>query len=332
MNYGGVGLKRKNVLFFSDFGIDDFVAVIFAFFSEEINIVGIVADYGNVSRDDAVRNAAYLRELTGQNTPVFSGAVLPLTGEVPVFYPDIHGIEGLGPIIPNLENSNNMFENFDDFKELIENYENDITIVNVGRLSSLATAFILYPGLMSKVSDFYIMGGAFNVPGNVTPVAEANFYGDPYAANVVFANAPKKIHVFPLDVTMSAIVTPALIDSLDAYYQKVQNKVGLFLKPMVDYYFNFYKETYPDISGSPMHDLFTLWAMLAGAEIQYQDVPVKIITDKGEAFGQSIGDFRNVLPEEKMKYRIHQIAVQFNYSNFIKTFYEIMTNHKTKPT
>nr|WP_242061991.1 hypothetical protein [Cytobacillus firmus] len=72
--------------------------------------------------------------------------------------------------------------------------------------------------------------------------------------------------------------------------------------------------------------------MLAGAEIKYQDVPVKIITDKGEAFGQSIGDFRNVPPEDKMKYWIHQIAVQFNYSNFIKTFYEIMTNHKTKPT
>lgn len=66
MNYGGVGLKRKNVLLFSDFGIDDFVAVIFSFFSEEINIVGIVADYGNVSREDAVRNAAYLRELTGK--------------------------------------------------------------------------------------------------------------------------------------------------------------------------------------------------------------------------------------------------------------------------
>ncbi len=121
---------------------------------------------------------------------------MPLTGEVPVFYADIHGIEGLGPIIPNLENSNNMFENFDDFKELIENYENDITIVNVGRLSSLATAFILYPGLMSKVSDFYIMGGAFNVPGNVTPVAEANFYGDPYAANVVFANARRRFMSF----------------------------------------------------------------------------------------------------------------------------------------
>lgn len=331
MNYGGVGLKKKNVLLFSDFGIDDFVAVIFAFFSEEINIVGIVADYGNVSREDAIRNAAYLQEVTGhKEIPVFSGAVLPLTGEVPVYYPDVHGIEGLGPIVPNLENSNDIFENFDDFKDLIQKYENDITIVNVGRLSSLAAAFILYPGLMSKVSDFYIMGGAFNVPGNVTPVAEANFYGDPYAANVVFANAPKKIHILPLDVTMSAIITPAVVDALDAYYQSVQNEVGLLIKPMVDYYFNFYKGTSPGISGSPLHDLLTFWAMLEEAEIQYMEVPVKIIVNRGEAFGQSIGDFRNAPPEDKMKYRIHRIAVQFNYSSFIKIFYEIMTNHKTK--
>ncbi|MBT2690260.1 nucleoside hydrolase [Bacillus sp. ISL-47] len=324
-------MKKKNVLFFSDFGIDDFVAIIFAFFSEEINIVGIVADYGNVSREDALRNAAYLRELTGQkDIPVFSGAVLPLTGEVPIYYPDVHGLEGLGPIVPKIEQNIDLFENFDEFKELVDRYENDICIVNVGRLSSLAAAFILYPGLMGKVKDFYIMGGAFNVPGNVTPVAEANFYGDPYAANVVFDNAPVSIHVFPLDVTMSAIITPALIDALDAYYQSVQNKVGLLVKPMVDYYFQFYKNTYQGISGSPLHDLFTFWAMLDMAEVQYREVPVKIIVNRGEAFGQSIGDFRNVPPEDKMKYRIHKIAVQFNYSSFIKTFYDVMTNHKTR--
>lgn len=32
-----------------------------------------------------------------------------------------------------------------------------------------------------------VLGGAFNVNGNVNPAAEANIYGDPDAANVVFS-------------------------------------------------------------------------------------------------------------------------------------------------
>ncbi|GLB61190.1 hypothetical protein NCCP133_33200 [Cytobacillus sp. NCCP-133] len=136
--------------------------------------------------------------------------------------------------------------------------------------------------------------------------------------------------IIPLDVTMSAIVTPAVIDALDAYYQSSQNKIGLIVKPMVDYYYEFYKKTYPGISGSPLHDLLTFWAIMDQAEIRYKEVPLKIIVNRGEAFGQSIGDFRNIPLKNKKKYKTHKIAVQFNYSLFIKTFYEIMTNDTKK--
>ncbi|WP_066299649.1 nucleoside hydrolase [Bacillus sp. FJAT-29937] len=318
-------MRVKNVLLFSDFGIDDIVAVLFAYFCEEINIVGIVADYGNVSRKDAIRNAAYLQEVTGiRNIPIFGGAELPLTGEMPKYVPEVHGLEGLGPILPNMQVNENLFENFHEVKTLIEKYKHNITIVNVGRLSSLATAFILSPRLMETVNDYYIMGGAFNVPGNVTPIAEANFYGDPYAAKILINNAHKKIHLFPLDVTMSAIITPAIIDSLHQYYLSTNNKIGLLIKPMVDYYYSFYQKSNPGISGSPLHDVFTLWALLESSDIKYAEVPIQVVIDKGIAFGESIGDFRKKPDLESKEYKIHKVAVQFNYSTFIRSFYDIM--------
>ncbi|TCJ05378.1 nucleoside hydrolase [Cytobacillus praedii] len=321
-------MKAKNVLLFSDFGIDDIVAVIFTLFSEEINVVGIVADYGNVSRKDALRNAAFLQDVTGVTTiPTFGGAVLPLTGERPVYYPEVHGFEGLGPINPQMEVNPDLFENFNEIVPLIEEYENNLIIVNIGRLSSLATAFILYPNLMKKITDFYIMGGAFNFPGNVTPVAEANFYGDPYAAKILINEAPKKLHIIPLNVTMSAIITPSIINTLHQHYEKTQNKTGLIVKPMVDYYYEFYQKTNPGISGSPLHDVFTLWALFDESDVVYQEAPVQVVVDQGIAFGQSVGDFRKAPDLESKDYKIHKVAVNYNYRSFIKAFFDIMKNH-----
>jgi purine nucleosidase len=320
----------KNVLFFSDFGIDDNVAVIFAYFNSEINIVGVVADYGNVSKQDAVRNAAYLQQITGiKNIPVFGGAELPLTGKQPMYYPEVHGLEGLGPIIPEIVVSDD-FENFEGVKDLIEKYKNDLIIVNVGRLSSLATAFILFPNAMKHVKDFYIMGGAFLTPGNVTPVAEANVYGDPYAANIVFNFAPKKLHIIPLDVTNSAIITPALVDQLHSHYLASHSKVGLLVKPMIDYYYKFYQTVNPKISGSPLHDVLTLWALTEKAPIYYVKVPTRVIVDSGDAFGQTVADFREV--NSISNWPVHKVALRFNYQSFIKDFYQSMTTTVSRRT
>ncbi|WP_226642161.1 nucleoside hydrolase [Mesobacillus subterraneus] len=318
------------VLFFSDFGIDDNIAVLYAFFNKEIDLVGVVADYGNVSKKDALRNAAYLQKLTGRSdVPVFTGAELPLTGIPPEYVPDVHGIEGLGPIIPDIEVDYSL-ENFHGIQDIIEKKPGEIIIVNVGRLSSLAAAFILYPETMKMVKDFYVMGGAFKEPGNVTPVSEANFYGDPYAANIVLTQSKPPVKIIPLDVTSGAIVTPALIDELDEYYHSIDSEVGKLVKPMFDYYFKFYKERNPELTGAPLHDVLTLWALVHEEHeehVVYLDIPVKIVVNKGEAFGQSIGDFRRSI--DKADYPIHKVAVNFNYAEFIKNFYTTMKNSQS---
>ncbi|BCB04433.1 nucleoside hydrolase [Bacillus sp. KH172YL63] len=310
--------EKKKVLVISDFGIDDIVAILYAYYSAEIEIVGIVADYGNVSRENALKNVLYLQKLTGiTDVPVIGGAVSALTGSQPQFYPEVHGLAGLGPIIPDSIgfDPSKISENFYEIKALIEQYAGELYIYSAGRLTSLATAFVLYPETMKKVKEFYVMGGAFLVPGNVTPTAEANFYGDPYAANILIQLAPKMIHLIPLDVTMYALITPVMLDHLHEFYVKTNDKVGQIIKPMVDYYYQFYKSTYPDITGSPLHDLLALWALANGEKMIYEEVPVRVAVDKGCTFGQSVGDFRE--SAKKAPWPVHKIAKQFNYSQFI---------------
>ncbi|EDL66013.1 nucleoside hydrolase [Bacillus sp. SG-1] len=318
-------MPKKKVLLFSDFGVDDVIAVLYALYTEEIEIVGIVADYGNVSKQTALQNVKFLQSLTETSRPIIGGAVAPLTGDLPEYFPEIHGIAGLGPIIPENHASDESFmENFFEVKAMITKYQQDITIYSAGRLTSLATAFILYPETMKLVKDIYIMGGAFGVPGNVTPVAEANIYGDPYAANIVLKLSPKPAYIIPLDVTKYAIFTPEMINDLDLYFKQTGDKVGEIIKPLVDYYQKFYKKTYPDIQGSPLHDLLAMWALKPDSEIEYVQVPVSIEVNIGNTFGQSSGDFRAIA--EKEDWRVHNVAVNFNYRNFIEDVYGAFKN------
>ncbi|WP_456274324.1 nucleoside hydrolase [Bacillus sp. AK031] len=320
-------MARKKVLLFSDFGVDDVVALLYAYYKEEIEIVGIVADYGNVSKQTALKNVQFLQELTGATRPVIGGAVSPLTGELPQYFPEIHGIAGLGPIIPeNNHVDESILENFFEVREIINRYQNDITIYSAGRLTSLATAFILYPETMKLVNDFYIMGGAFGVPGNITPVAEANIYGDPYAANIVLQLSPKPTYIIPLDVTKYALFTSEMINDLDQYFHQSGDKVGAIIKPIVDYYQKFYKETYPGISGSPLHDLLAIWSLSPEAEMKFVEVPVKIEVNLGSTFGQSTGDFRE--STDLADWKKHYVAVHFNYKRFIE---DVFHAFKTPP-
>jgi len=65
---------------------------------------------------------------------------------------------------------------------------------------------------MRAVGRVVIMGGAVDVPGNVTADAEFNMYVDPEAAAEVFA-ADLSIDLVPLDATRQALLTPAHLDA-----------------------------------------------------------------------------------------------------------------------
>lgn len=316
MAFGGKYMPKK-VLLFTDLGIDDAFAILYTFFRNDIQLVGIVADYGNVSRENAIKNINYLKYISGRKEiPVFLGASVPLTGILVQYFPEIHGKVGLGPIIP--PGIPYPIYPINDIYKIINSNLDDLTIINLGRLSSLATSFILNLEAMRNVKEYICMGGAFFYPGNVTAVAEANFYADPYAANLILQHA-KNLTIIPLNVTQHAIVTPEMVQQIDAFHRNTQDLAGLIIKPMLDYYYNFYSKSNPGIGGSPMHDFVTIWYLLNPDAVRLSKVPIKVIPDLGEGFGQSIADFRFVT---NPGYKTHNIAFQFNYERFKRDIME----------
>ncbi|MBP0726539.1 nucleoside hydrolase [Bacillus sp. RG28] len=302
---------QKKVLLFTDLGIDDAFAIIYTFFRDDIKILGIVADYGNVTREKAIWNINYLKYISGrQDIPVFLGASIPLTGKAVGSFPEVHGESGLGPIIPPKISS--PVYSVNDVYPIIDSNSNDLSIINLGRLSTLATMFVLNLEKMANVKEYICMGGAFFCPGNVTAVAEANFYADPYAANLINQHA-KNLTIIPLNVTQNAIVTPEMVKQIDLFHQNTRDPAGLIIKPILDYYYKFYSHSNPGIAGSPMHDFLTVWYLLNPLSVQITKLPIKIIPDQGDGFGQSIADFRS---KPDPDFKDHNVALQFDYESF----------------
>ena len=81
------------------------------------------------------------------------------------------------------------------------------------------------------------MGGAWMAGGNISPVAEANIYNDPEAADIVFKSS-WPVTMVGLDVTHKVFLSN---DQLE-YLSKIGNKSGKFLKDISNYYVCFFQE------------------------------------------------------------------------------------------
>ena len=81
----------------TDPGIDDAMAIFYAIANPEIDILGLTTVFGNVTTQQATRNALFLLEVANANVPVSSGLHQPRS--LPSFPPssNVHGDEGFGP-------------------------------------------------------------------------------------------------------------------------------------------------------------------------------------------------------------------------------------------
>lgn len=70
---------------------------------------------------------------------------------------------------------------------LDSNPPNTIMVFVIGPLTDLALAASVSPNTLMRAKSIVIMGGALSGPGNITPLAEFNFYADPIAAARLFA-------------------------------------------------------------------------------------------------------------------------------------------------
>ncbi len=195
-------MTQKHVVFDTDPGIDDAMALLYLNACENIDLVGITTILGNADIEQCTRNALILRDMFDVDAPVYQGSARHINGSLPDDYPDfVHGTDGLGDV--GLPPVRSQVEDEDAVTALInlsKEYSGELTLLAVGRLTNVALAIQQDEAFTGRLKEIIIMGGTHEHPGNVTPWAEANIIGDPEAAEMVFrSEAP--LTMVGLDVT-----------------------------------------------------------------------------------------------------------------------------------
>lgn len=222
----------------TDPGIDDAMAIFFAFQSPHIDVLGLTTVYGNVPVTMSAKNALTLCELADQDIPVTKGVGMPWVGPESGYAHFVHGDDGFGNIdFPASDRELDPRSSAQFIVDMARKHPGEITIVAIGPLGNLALALRLEPELPKLVKGVAIMGGAAFVKGNVTPVAEANIWNDAHAAEIVFA-ADWDLKMFGLDVTNDVPFTPDFLDDLEAR----NAKLGGFVKKSSQFYVDFYSQ------------------------------------------------------------------------------------------
>ena len=239
-------VRPYKVIFDTDPGVDDAMALYFALAHPGIEVIGITTTFGNVAVEQAASNALSLTRIAGVTIPVTQGIAAPLIIPAPIPPAHIHGADGLGNLPERLpvQGTLDPRSSAQFIVDMARAQPGEITLVAVGPLGNLSLALALEPGLPHLLREVILMGGTVQEPGNVSPVAEANIANDPHAAADVFA-APWKLTMVGLDVTHRVILPLALFKEIADKQQHIATST---LHHAVAFYADFYSGLYPHVA------------------------------------------------------------------------------------
>lgn len=321
--------EMKKIIFDTDPGIDDAMALLLAHACSDIELVGITTTFGNANIENTTRNALYLKQQFGMSAEVAKGVNIPLDQVKTEPATLVHGDNGLGDIeIPKVINTQiSPLIAHDYLIETIKNQPGEITLVAVGRLTNLAMAIEKAPEIGKLVKEVIIMGGAFGHnghTGNLTPFAEANVYGDPLAADIVI-NADWPVTLIGLDVTQQTLMSNAYLEKM----RVSSAQYGQFIYDITRFYAKFYNDDL-GLDGFYVHDSSAIMYLVAPQIFTTKRGRIRVITD-GPAKGHTLFKSSDrIFPIDEWAARPKQtIAINVDPQAFNQYYFDIICSDET---
>jgi purine nucleosidase len=281
---------RTEVIIDCDPGVDDAIALMVALNSDVLSVLGITTVAGNVPLNLTEANARKICTLMGRtDVPVYAGcprALLrpPVTGEA------IHGVTGLdGADLPPPGFALSDQHGVSFLIDTLSRAQTPVVLACTGPLTNLAAVIIQRPDLLSNVAEVVIMGGGIR-HGNVTPVAEFNFFADPHAAQVV-CSADVPITLITLDITHQVLTTSERLTAI----RDLDNPVATVAADLLTFYAGVRRA---GIRGAPLHDPCVIVYLLRPDLFAGYPAGVTVETGSVLTLGQSVVN-RHDLPDRR---------------------------------
>ena len=173
--------------------------------------------------------------------------------------------------------------------ELVHKYPHEITLIPVGPLTNIALAVSIDPSIVPLVKDIVIMGGSIT-GGNVNGAAEANIYGDPEAAAIVF-NAGWMVTMVGSDVGERTLITRKYLADL----QSLHGPESDFIAKLADFYLT--RSEKSGYQGAAMYDPLAVGVVIDPTLVTLKEMHVDVETKgeftRGETVANRMGSNEN---------------------------------------
>ncbi|QJA08792.1 nucleoside hydrolase [Romboutsia sp. CE17] len=309
-------MQKRKVIIDCDPGIDDSLAILLAVNSPELEILGITTCSGNVKAETGAENALKtLQMCSSLDIPVYIGEENPLKREL-VTAQDTHGEDGMGENFYEKVTEVKAKENAVDF--IIDTLKNnkDVSIIALGPLTNIAKALIKDKDAFNNLDEFVSMGGAFRIHGNCSPVAEFNYWVDPHAADYVYKNLPKKIHMIGLDVTRKIVLTPNIIE----FINRLDKNIAKYITEITRFYIDFHWEQ-EGIIGCVINDPLAVAYFIDRSICSGFDSFVEVV-EEGIAMGQTVVDSFDFYKRDKNSIILTQVDEKRFMNMFLKRIFK----------
>ena len=258
------------VIIDADPGVDDFLAILLAFRSPELDVRAITTVGGNCPLEMATTNALRVIEDAGrEDVPVHPGAEAGIAGPFSSAF-HVHGESGLTIDLPAPATRPSDTGALDAMMATLDE-EAGLVIVALGPLTNIARLISRQPALARRVEQLFVMGGAVDTPGNVTPHAEFNIWNDPEAANVVFESG-LRVSLVGIDVCKRVRLAR----------RDVKKAVGT-VRRLMDAWF----DMRPRGDRFTMYDPLTVASVIDSRILEYEESPMEALTE-GEERGRTV--------------------------------------------
>ena len=291
--------NSKKILLDIDTGIDDALAILLAVNSPELELIGCSIVAGNTTVDQGTTNTLAVLEVAGRSdVPVSKGAAHPLVRRLTTAT-HFHGPRGLGlvelpePPVGRVAQVEKLPFGPQFLIEMSQRYAGELTVIATGPLTNLALALILDPHWMRNLERLVIMGGAVRCSGNISPVAEANFYNDPEAAQAVMQGAGSTLQtpltLVGLDVTRKTALGWSLLESKYQEQNETKKETHITSSQLALELLDFYTRSYGIKREALLHDPLAVGIVAQPDLVKTERMQVEVETQGQLTRGQSVG-------------------------------------------